>query len=707
MNKKTSHLQTQLPRFENNIIRCSRKPLVQAIALSIGLFAGSSQAATINVNDHLDISADDGVCTLREAFVTANTQVPSGVMLGECETGTGIDTIDLSLIGNQTVTLTQGQIEVATGTDITLQGGGTTISGDDSNRIFDVQPGSELDINIINLANGATKGNGGAIQVKEAILTVSSSTIKNSSSNYSGGGIYAFDSSVTIQSTTMSGNYAGTEFGDGGAVRVDNGTLGIANSNFNNNEAQYRGGAVFTNATDTTLTTVTAYLNSAFNAGAVWISNTPSANISNSNLYRNSANGDGGGGVDILQSTVTIDNTTISGNSAVKNGGGLRALSHSKVTITGGKVQDNSSDENGGGLSSSSSELDLFEVTISTNTANINGGGIYSGSSILLVDDSTIDTNYAAIDGGALAQSAGTATFENSTISGNTAAGGGYGGGIHMSDSAELNLAHATLFENSAKFGNSIGGKEFTANLTNSILFSGSTDCYYSGLPAVVNSFGGNLVGSKGNCTISDTNLISDDPDLLPLADNGNGAGTTWTHRPNPASPVFDAGDSSLVPQPTMWDQRGAPSGRIAGMATDLGAFELQGGLIKIDQSFFEVNEDVGIVEITLTRIHKSEGAIFATLNTVDDEAVAPGDYVPIVAGKVHWADGELGEQVVQIKIEDDPDEEGVEDLTLEITAPTGGAGLAGGVDKITATVRINDNDEFVEGVFKDSFEDP
>ena len=78
----------------------------------------------------------------------------------------------------------------------------------------------------------------------------------------------------------------------------------------------------------------------------------------------------------------------------------------------------------------------------------------------------------------------------------------------------------------------------------------------------------GNLIGGPVNGKI--------DPLFGPLIDNG---GPTWTHAIGIGSPAIDAGDPNAVagiggvPE---FDQRGAPSTRVAGGRIDMGAFELQ-----------------------------------------------------------------------------------------------------------------------------------
>lgn len=72
--------------------------LLAAILISATVVAGMTTrhiqaAATITVNSTADVEADDGECTLREAIVAANNDAASGATTGECEAGSGDDTI--------------------------------------------------------------------------------------------------------------------------------------------------------------------------------------------------------------------------------------------------------------------------------------------------------------------------------------------------------------------------------------------------------------------------------------------------------------------------------------------------------------------------------------------------------------------------------------------------------------------------------------
>ena len=72
---------------------CLLTPIM--LALAAPLFA-----ATITVNSLADTTANDGVCTLREAIISANTNTMSGAAAGECAAGTvGLNMIAFSVAG--------------------------------------------------------------------------------------------------------------------------------------------------------------------------------------------------------------------------------------------------------------------------------------------------------------------------------------------------------------------------------------------------------------------------------------------------------------------------------------------------------------------------------------------------------------------------------------------------------------------------------
>lgn len=83
-------------------------PWIDAAGVSIATSSANPMFATIVVNSTADTAADDGVCTLREAIIAANTDTVSGGAVGECAAGSGADTISFAGLaaGVQTITLT-------------------------------------------------------------------------------------------------------------------------------------------------------------------------------------------------------------------------------------------------------------------------------------------------------------------------------------------------------------------------------------------------------------------------------------------------------------------------------------------------------------------------------------------------------------------------------------------------------------------------
>ncbi|MGH7885179.1 MAG: choice-of-anchor Q domain-containing protein, partial [Thermodesulfobacteriota bacterium] len=110
--------------------------------------------------------------------------------------------------------------------------------------------------------------------------------------------------------------------------------------------------------------------------------------------------GNYGGGIYIIDGTLTITNSTISGNTTNDDGGGIY-LNDGTVTITNSTISGNTADDEGGGIYINDGTVTITNSTISGNSANNDGGGIY------------IDNDTATV------------SITNSIVSGNTAADSG------------------------------------------------------------------------------------------------------------------------------------------------------------------------------------------------------------------------------------------------------------------------------------------
>ncbi len=79
----------------------SQRTWFNFFALAFAVAAPALWAATITVNSVADVAANDGVCTLREAIIAANTNTASGAAAGECAAGAlaGSDDIVFNIPG--------------------------------------------------------------------------------------------------------------------------------------------------------------------------------------------------------------------------------------------------------------------------------------------------------------------------------------------------------------------------------------------------------------------------------------------------------------------------------------------------------------------------------------------------------------------------------------------------------------------------------
>lgn len=273
---------------------------------------------------------------------------------------------------------------------------------------------------------------------------------------------------------------------------------------------------------------------------------------------------------------ITLTNSTVSGNQSLGNaskygdpqpggdGGGLYAggnVTISKSTISNNRAELTSGAPpfNRGGGVLAFGAITVIDSAIVNNEAVGNGSGGIGGGVFAAADDSTV-------------------TITNSTISGNNASMAG-GGIVSFSP---LDLANSTVSFNSAgKTG--IGGGGIVLqhdagsgpSTFNSSLVAKNTGAG-SSYDADLGSYAGGVVGANnliiaasGEDLPADT--LSDDPMLLPLADNG---GPTLTHALAAGSPATDAGNNLGGLE---FDQRGEPHAREVGKAADIGAFESAG----------------------------------------------------------------------------------------------------------------------------------
>ncbi len=380
------------------------------------------------------------------------------------------------------------------------------------------------------------------------VVTISGVTVRNGVDSFGGAGIYNLLSTLTLNGVTVSGNSTGNL---GGGI-VNDGT-GINNS--------------------ATLT------------------------INDSTVTGNSG-GFGGGvfnyGEFFGTATVTIRNSTIAGNTAFAEGGGVR----------------NSAQRNG------NANVEIVDTSIGGNTAGNVGGGVYNiafesggepGIAVMTLTNTTVSDNLASGGGGISNGVLGTLMLESTTLSSNSA--GIVGGGIlNLGNTA---ISNATGSNNSAQHGGGIFNLG-PLTLNNSIVANSTSggSCSNNGGGVIIVSYSLVEDGGCGVVNGVDGNLTGD-PLLGPLQDNG---GPTLTHALLTGSIAIDAGNSALTT-----DQRGFARpvdllnypNAAGGNGSDIGAFELQQGLLNKDDC-----KNRGWMNYAFPRVFRNQGDCIKFVNT-------------------------------------------------------------------------------------------
>lgn len=548
--------------------------LLAVMAACLFGFVASARAAT----DTVTSAGDSGPGSLRAVIAAA---------------GDG-DTVDFDAsLDGQTINLASA---IVIDKSLTLEGLGAshlTIDGNHTSQIFIVSAG-DLSISGLTLANGATPGNGGAINyestgslsIGDSAFTGNTAGGSGSTGGPHGGAIYVLyhSASLTISGSTFTDNSAGGDGNSndfsgrsrGGAIEYDGeGSVTITDSAFTGNTAGGDGGD--------------GYQSGYGHGGAIYLlDSATSTSVSDSTFTNNSTGGDGGGG-------------NISGRGeggAIEGESGTGPLTVTGTTFTanvaGGRAGSGAgSGAAVGGAIESFSALTVANSTFSGNTAGGQGGSgegafgfggaisNFNNVSPLTVTGSTFVGNTAGGQGGtgsggairASSVSPRSVSVTNSTLIGNSAGGGGAtgeGGAIDLDGKVSATLASVTIDDNEVGAGGAGAGISGTGTVTAKATIvagnSGATNCVAH---AAVTSY--SLEGPTSGDMSCGFDLPSADPELEPLADNG---GPTETQALPASSPAVDA--VPVAKCPTKVDQRGEPRPDNGKSVCDVGAFELQ-----------------------------------------------------------------------------------------------------------------------------------
>lgn len=589
-------------------------------------------------------------CSLRGAIIAANISVADPVTIN-LQPGT---TYNLTIPNaSQENAAATGDLDItASGRTVTIAGGGSsgpgaTIidaaglnTGSSRDRAFQITTSGGIVIFqdlVIQNGRAADGGNSGAStnptahnSTRAGGCILNGAGIDINQVAVIGGGSVTLDN-VTIQSCQVLGkgddlvneNRTLEAWGGGLASLGTTGNVIIADSTFTGNTALGGNGGNFNNGGGSSVRGGSIYFGGGtLDVDGTRIVNSNATGGTGGNGPGNQSNGGVGGtaygGGAYIAGTSSIDNSTFEncaatgGNSgtgqngsnfgADSGGGGLFSLGN--VTVTNSTFNLNSAN---GGDAGDTFGPDCFGAHQSGDGGAARGGAVQADAGSLTINTATFANNSA---NGGNGGDGGPTNVGTCSQSAHGAGGLAHGGAITNTNTATVNIKHATISGNNAQAGNT-GVNQAGANrpprlvaegtgggirvgpasvtLENTII-AGNTAANGLGdttaapiagpnVDGTVTSLGHNLLGTatEANGFTGSGDQTGANPLLAPLANNG---GPTQTMALTPTSPAIDAG----VAAASSFDQRALPrtyndpgvANAATSDATDIGAFELQ-----------------------------------------------------------------------------------------------------------------------------------
>lgn len=300
----------------------------------------------------------------------------------------------------------------------------------------------------------------------------------------------------------------GGDNNDGAGIRVINSGNSVTLSNLviTGNDSPNYGGGIYLSGSYATISDCTITDNIATSAGGGIYLTSSSPAIYDCTIENNLAGGNSGAGISGTNSSPTITNCIVRGNvndDSIANGGG-------------------------GGLGFyNSSNPTIRDAVIADNTGH-DAGGIHVNLASITVERCTIVGNTGESAGGIYLR-IGTSRIENTTISGNRATNSGYGGGIAILSTDDVEIVNCTIASNTSFIGGGVSCLWSDPTIVNSIFYDNTGVAVYERSsdadPTIMNClFNSN---SNGDIRDFDTGAFygADDINAFPEAsDNVDGA---------------------------------------------------------------------------------------------------------------------------------------------------------------------------------------
>ncbi len=500
--------------FANRLRWNSRKQRRQkSSSLTHQALESRNLLATFVVNTLSDnVSLVDGLVSLREAVIASNTNSPFGDAGAGDAIGDAIQ-FDPSLAGG-TINLSNGTLNISD--DLLIQGGssGITISTDLEFGLFAENTSERVAFGGLTFANGVADSGGAIKSLGGGTTLVVNSTFQNNRSTGIGGGAIFHDQGrLNVTNTDFASNETS---GDGGAILVNGGVMGINGGSFEGNSAD-RGAAIhFESGTHSVSGTTFGSFNSPNQArlgGVFSIDDTATVVINTSELNWNEATESGGAIWNTSQNNIHVRDSVFSHNSSLgtveTTGGGAIFNEDGSIFIRGSEFDSNNAGHSGGAIMSEDGIAFALNSEFTGNTAVVGGGAVENVDGRFVARSSTLGGNAANVNtaefGGAIRNSgSGDLVVNNSAIVGNTAFENG--GGIWNSETGEVRVINFSGLTANIASGSDAGdgggaifndeGKIYitSSQLTNNVALAGSAS-------------GGAILSVDGSVLINNSSL--------------------------------------------------------------------------------------------------------------------------------------------------------------------------------------------------------
>jgi predicted outer membrane repeat protein len=371
-------------------------------------------------------------------------------------------------------------------TNQTILSGDIGNINDGSDNTFHVvvpSNGSHLEGFIVQDGNASenysdSRGKGGGLYAHGVNFSISECIFQGNRARQRGGAAYLLDTNATFSNCTFSNNRGsglGSGLGYAGAIYSKDVILVLNSCQFNNNQADLDGGAIFAEYSEINATSCTfsGNQNTTNNGGGAWALKFCTL-IENHGTYTSNYSASSGGSIDATDSNITITYAQFSSNQSLFYGAGGQFID-CNTTISSSLFSGNSANSNGGALFFESTPLTLKNNTFTSNQSAYSGGAVFTKDGNFSATGNSYQQNSAGTSGGAVAIENGTFNESSGNYQNNTSIYDG--GGLHLKNSTgTLNDSNFSSNSNTTYNGGgalslegsspSISGCSFTKNFT-------------------------------------------------------------------------------------------------------------------------------------------------------------------------------------------------------------------------------------------------